>query len=180
MKFKKGDRCRITGNSNNHKFKIGEEVEIEGESSQFGRGYKAWHLDRSDYWWVRPEDMELITEYSPDLTMMQKFEAGWIFTHKDGTTVTDMGVLKSGKIAVEWSDGDSSVISEAELLNSHTITPPVEKKFSLIDYEDFGVLCDHDRTTLSEAKELVNSYSTCILEHHKVDGKWVFVKAHGV
>lgn len=177
MKFKKGDRCRITGNSNEHKFKIGEEVEIEGESSQFGRGYKAWHLDRSDFWWVRPEDMELI----PDLTLMQKFEAGWVITHKDGYTIADMAFMKSGKIAVEWSDGVSSIVdNEQEILRYHTITPPVEKKFSLIDCEDFGVLCDHDRTTLAEAKELVNSYSTCILEYHKVDGKWVFVKAHNV
>lgn len=179
MKFKKCDRCRITGNSNLHGFEIGEEVEIDGEMNEEG-DYVAWRLDHSDWWWVSPEDMELIT----DLTLMQKFEAGWIFTNKDGTTVTDMGVLKSGKIAVIWSDGVSSIVdNEQEILRYHTITPPapkVEVVFTpIIHYKNNEQLyCSKGYESISEAKLEPNT--TCILEHHKVDGKWVFVKAHNV
>lgn len=56
MRFENGDRVRITGNTNDHEFRIGEIVTIT-------------HIDRSDNvheckcergqkWWVKQEEME--------------------------------------------------------------------------------------------------------------------------
>lgn len=187
-KFKVGDKAKITGNTNSHKFKIGEIVILDEFNVATWRCYD---LDRRDYWYVKESEME---PYEQPLTLQQKFEQGWEmkYKHMRNPVVTEMRTTQNGKIVAFYSDGDVAVWYIYEFEENHTITHPsskMEKKFTPI-YE-YCDMFQSDKTfeTIEDAvietiEDAVRSKEYChvttILEHEKQGEKWVFVKAHEV
>jgi len=58
-KFKEGQKVRVIGNTNKHKFSIGEVIILDKLDP---RECKAYKLDKSDWWYVRESDIEPIEE----------------------------------------------------------------------------------------------------------------------
>ena len=178
-KFKVGDKARITGNTNSHHFEVGEVVEV------VGIGSLTYHCANNEKgkWFVKEHDLAPLT---PALTLQEKFEQGWEFTHKSGAVVIEMFTFQNGHIAVRYTGKDDLdyTCTWADFLAVHTITPPapkVERRFTSINCKNEGmVVAGRDFNTLEQAKENIFPESTCILEHEKQGDKWVFVKAHTV
>lgn len=57
--FSVGRIVKVTANSNEHEFKIGESVKIVGDITQGPSIYaRVEYLDGDDYWWLRKDDCE--------------------------------------------------------------------------------------------------------------------------
>ena len=125
---------------------------------------------------------------TPALTLQEKFEQGWGINHRNGNKVTEIVIMKSGKIVTTWENFIHVAVyyTESEFLLFHTITPPAPKRYSMFTfvYNADDRMCDirtgNDFQTLEEAKANMPEDTTCILEHEKQGDKWVFVKAHEI
>ena len=60
MKAKVGDKVRIIGNASGYGFDIGEVVRII-DCRDNASDYRAEFLDGSDWWYIRDDELELIT-----------------------------------------------------------------------------------------------------------------------
>lgn len=124
----------------------------------------------------------------PALTLQEKFEQGWEFTHKSGAVVIEMFTFQNGHIAVRYTGKDDLdyTCTWADFLAVHTITPPapkVERMFTVFfDGGKGNMFIDTSLKSLEAAKEYKPFFGfvSCILEHEKQGDKWVFVKAHTV
>lgn len=113
------------------------------------------------------------------MTIQQKFNAGYVFTLS--SKVIQMHTFENGIIACIYESGGYNVWDEKSFLAEHTETPPVHKTFTPIYVFAESVIAGNDHETLEDAKfGITGGLYTCILEHHKVEGKWVFVTAHKI
>jgi len=115
------------------------------------------------------------------MTIQEKFDAGYVFTHIDETTVVEMHTFKKGAICVVYNDGSAvSYDNEREFICDHTENPPVEKIFTpLFEIYD-NIYIGAYFGTLEEAQKGSNDGTTCILEHHKINNKWVAIRLHTI
>lgn len=64
-KYKLGDEVRIIDNSNAHEFEMGEVVKL-GDFDPSDQSWEAWHLDGSDYWYVKEKDVKPLDSVKQD------------------------------------------------------------------------------------------------------------------
>ena len=142
----------------------------DGNILCFTEAQNAYQCEFSDgATWHYPA--ELITQNliePKELTLLEKFEAGWEIKHKDGTIAVHIvkQKLKYGYI-IEWSDG-CVVDGCTECERFITCTPPRETKTVYLHLRTLTGDCfvSHEILT-TEACVLID---TLTLE--KVDGKW--------
>lgn len=102
--FKKGDRVKITANSNVHNFEIGSIVTIVGDNADSANQWKCKGMDhygKIDWWYVKESDMVKVD----DSVDWNKFEAGKLYVKVNEDNFVDF-VTEARLHGYDWDDSE--------------------------------------------------------------------------